>query len=994
MKKLKLATLIIVLQLIVFNGYAQYELITPPPHCGGNNVTISLDNSPEATEGFFGSCPNNPSITSYFYVEYTATGPSTPLITGIVPLSIANRSCEFTIEPTDWFNTTEIILKVQGYVTFDGGQTFVICPNAIQTFELTTAPTFPTIQGSTQATDLPTTYLVDPLPPSAGNIIYDWSFPIDWNITNTNTAGNEVDFAYGISGGVVGLTTIPEVTACNYPATLQVGNPDCWEIGITSYDFCNLENWSTQLGDNEIHNDEDKYPRMFGDFDGDGKDDLIWFSHDNVYVALSTGDSFAPVSSWTTGFTYGISGYTQTNYPRMIGDFDGDGKDDIIGFGQNETVVAISTGSSFSTSLFLPFSGLSYSDGFTNNNEVQRLIGDFNGDGKDDVVAFGYDAHDVILSTGNSFTSAPWTGSAAFSANVSGWNDYNRYPKLVGDFNGDGKDDIVGFGHNATIVGISSVNSFNISTWTTAFTYGLDGFEQMKYPRMVGDFNGDGKDDIIGFGNGHISVGESNDNNNGFTVSAWTGAFNPNSVRLDMRDIGYLDGGYHGEAFGNDDNHTKKLLSSVCIGDMNADGKDDLTVFGTYGVGVVFSNGDQFMCGDGSRLFANDIADQYGANPTPFIGYLYDHPSRILSIQQLDNTDPELEIVGLHVKGAIVLDCDLCDGDSEANFELVDFADSHQETGYSGWTANVFDYCNEDVKINTSTVTCEDRYQIRIVEFNLNTWTENAVLYESGWILNKIPDEFNLSSLVNFELGKLYMVSVIVGPQLNGVNHWLRLKNPKAILVAPAQATTQYTKAGKPYTVYQYCTGVLNTAVHVQGTNSSCYEKYRYQITQISPTTLNAIGAPVYQLPSGGGWNTGVIPNVNALPSTVFIQGNLYKVELFVEKDGVVSSDHKNIKRVNCVVGGKMSSETTSNTDDSKVYPNPSNGELINLITSDFGNQKVLVEVYSVDGKKIVSFDVESKSETVINLSYLNKGNYLINLSNDLKRETLRLTIQ
>jgi hypothetical protein len=63
-------------------------------------------------------------------------------------------------------------------------------------------------------------------------------------------------------------------------------------------------------------------------------------------------------------------------------------------------------------------------------------VGDFNGDGKDDIFRYvpGKSGAEVFLSTGSSFSGPiSWTG-AGYGKARNGW--------YVGDFDGDGMDDI------------------------------------------------------------------------------------------------------------------------------------------------------------------------------------------------------------------------------------------------------------------------------------------------------------------------------------------------------------------------------------------------------------------------------------------------------------------------------------------------------------------------------------------------------------------------
>ncbi|MEV4411844.1 VCBS repeat-containing protein, partial [Catellatospora sp. NPDC049609] len=188
-----------------------------------------------------------------------------------------------------------------------------------------------------------------------------------------------------------------------------------------------------------------------GDVNGDGKDDIITFTHDtqgDVYVALSTGTSFATGIKWHEYFS--IPG----EHPA-IGDVNGDGRDDIITFTQGpataaDVIVALSTGTTFGASQ-------KWHDLFAVGTEQPR-VGDINGDGKDDIVTFTCNTDaDVYAAVSNGTT---------FIGTTVKWNDFfclaGEFPYL-GDYNGDGKDDIIVFTKNTTndvFVGLSTGTAF------------------------------------------------------------------------------------------------------------------------------------------------------------------------------------------------------------------------------------------------------------------------------------------------------------------------------------------------------------------------------------------------------------------------------------------------------------------------------------------------------------------------------------------------------
>ena len=230
---------------------------------------------------------------------------------------------------------------------------------------------------------------------------------------------------------------------------------------------------------------------MSGDFNADNRTDLI--GRDPAtgywYVGLTQNNDLV-TSQW------GAAWLEPENYVDfVVGDFNGDGRDDVAG---RETTtglwrVGISTGSTFS--------GAFWTDAFDNNFVWSNVAaGDFNGDGLDDV--FGIDAVTgqayLGTSTGTGFTVAPWGNALGDLANFDNF--------LVADFDGDGDDDLAYRDLRVTAAGnpgawryvVDDAAGVGVNETTNA-AGSLGSFTNARSWVNVaaGDFDGNGRADIV-----------------------------------------------------------------------------------------------------------------------------------------------------------------------------------------------------------------------------------------------------------------------------------------------------------------------------------------------------------------------------------------------------------------------------------------------------------------------------------------------------------------
>jgi hypothetical protein len=214
-----------------------------------------------------------------------------------------------------------------------------------------------------------------------------------------------------------------------------------------------------------------------GDFNGDGKQDLAVTNLDsNLSVLLGDGAAgFGPATPFAVG---------AAPFSVAVGDFNGDGRQDLAtaNAGSANVSVMLGKGDGGFDVVVTPLG--------VGTMPFSVAVGDFNGDGNQDLTTANRDSSDVSVLLGD--------GAGGFSAATNFLAAPNPFSKpfsvAVGDFNGDGAQDLA-----VTIVDLSSVSILLGQLGPNAGNFSFDtnsGVGTNPFSVAVGDFNGDGKQDL------------------------------------------------------------------------------------------------------------------------------------------------------------------------------------------------------------------------------------------------------------------------------------------------------------------------------------------------------------------------------------------------------------------------------------------------------------------------------------------------------------------
>lgn len=261
--------------------------------------------------------------------------------------------------------------------------------------------------------------------------------------------------------------------------------------------------------------DKSKDTFVTGDFNGDGKTDLAYYSYTSnpelVYL-LSNGDgTFTKyIQNITTHVGPDYNGQHPYTYTWQVGDFNGDGKSDICYYWYGGVYSKVGC---FISNLYIDGYG-SFTDTWNTIYKLDYIpdngtwrVGDFNGDGKTDISLYWWDSgnNQARLSMGISGGDGNFDFVHAYLDNVGQlptWGGGDYFTWQIADFNGDGLADIYFYRKVGNIdLHLVAINngdySFKLKNGDN-YIWSTERIDK-DYLRLC-DLNGDGLLDICGYG--------------------------------------------------------------------------------------------------------------------------------------------------------------------------------------------------------------------------------------------------------------------------------------------------------------------------------------------------------------------------------------------------------------------------------------------------------------------------------------------------------------
>ena len=286
----------------------------------------------------------------------------------------------------------------------------------------------------------------------------------------------------------------------------------------------------------------ERHPRFMADTTGDGRADIVGFGNDGVWVSRAQLDgSFSASERVVAAFGSNAGGWRVERHPRFMADTTNDRRADIVGFGNAGVWVSRAQPDGTFSAPQRVVAAFGYDAGWRVERHP-RFMADTTNDGRADIVGFFDDGVWVSRAQPDGSFSAPERVVTAFGYDA-GWR-VERHPRFMAETTHDGRADIVGFFDDGVWVSRAQLDGSFSAPERVVADFGPSNSPQWtveRTPRMAIDLTGDGRADIIGFGDRAVFVSRAQVNGNfsppyvavngfGFTSGGWTVERHPRLV--------------------------------------------------------------------------------------------------------------------------------------------------------------------------------------------------------------------------------------------------------------------------------------------------------------------------------------------------------------------------------------------------------------------------------------------------------------------------------
>jgi len=357
---------------------------------------------------------------------------------------------------------------------------------------------------------------------------------------------------------------------------IAIGSP--WGIGTlkksgNTFRAITLKPNGTRF-DGWLLNTKDNRVEIIADLDGNNRSDMLFSSPWGIGVLYLQGNNYRARMLKPNGTRFdGWLLNTEDNKFGPVGNFDADNSEEFLVTSPWGIGIFNLNGSTFNVLAMVP-NGTRIGGWLLNTNDNHfELVGDFDGDDVDELFVSSPWGIGVIELNGGSFSGLALKPNGT---RFDGWllNTADNRFGPVGDFNSDGKDDIIvrspwGIGI-LNLVGNSfsglmlKPNGTDFGGWTLNTS--------LDHSWGTGNFGSTSRDDLFVAGSSGIAILRFNETSKTFNTTA-TGVNNTfyNGWRLNTADNHFA--GFH---------------------DLTGDNKDDILVYSPWGAGILSQSGSSF----------------------------------------------------------------------------------------------------------------------------------------------------------------------------------------------------------------------------------------------------------------------------------------------------------------------------------------------------------------------------------------------------------------